>query len=183
MFPPFWKRLAFPSDLHKNCPLCVNCTGGVILKIIPMQPAACAKVWGGDSYPCLRGIVRFYQLPGGVLLEADVSGLPNSCSGFLGFHIHEGGSCSGEKFSDTKGHFNPTEKPHPMHAGDLPPLLCAGGKAYLSVLTDRFCLRDVLGKTVVIHNMPDDFHTQPAGNSGEKIACGEITPAKGYCCR
>ncbi|MGN0998883.1 MAG: superoxide dismutase family protein [Faecousia sp.] len=149
------------------------------MKIIPMQIAAYAKIRGGDRNPCIRGIVRLYQLPGGVLIEADVSGLPNSCPGFLGFHIHEGGSCSGKQFADTKGHFNPTEDAHPMHAGDLPPLLCAGGKAYLSVLTDRFCIRDVLGKTVVIHGMPDDFHTQPAGDSGEKIACGEIVSAKG----
>lgn len=42
------------------------------------------------------------------------------------------------------------------------------------VLTDRFRVRDIIGRTVVIHSGPDDFHTQPAGNAGEKIACGVI---------
>lgn len=63
---------------------------------------------------------------------------------------------------------------HPKHAGDLPPLLACQGSAYLSVKTDRFCVEDILGRTVVIHSDPDDFHSQPAGNAGKKIACGVI---------
>ena len=55
-------------------------------------------------------------------------------------------------------------------------LLCGGG-AYLAVLTDRFSVADVLGRTVVIHSGADDFHTQPAGNAGTKIACGVIRRA------
>lgn len=144
-----------------------------------MKPAACAKILGGEDFPCIKGNVRFYQLPCGVLIEADISGLPKNCSGFLGLHVHEGESCSGESFSDTKGHFNPESMPHPMHAGDFPPLLCEGGKAYLSFLTGRFRVAEVFGKTVVIHSHADDFHSQPAGNTGAKIACGVIFPTNG----
>ena len=44
----------------------------------------------------------------------------------------------------------------------------------MTFLTDRFKLKDVIGKAIIIHSMPDDFTSQPSGNSGEKIACGII---------
>lgn len=124
---------------------------------------------GGNG---IRGTVWLSQQPDGVLVTAQVTGLPRD--GFFAFHIHEGLSCGGEGFADTKGHFNPAQVPHPDHAGDLPLLLSGQGKAYLSVLTDRFCVEDVIGRTVVIHSGTDDFRSQPAGNSGEKLACGVI---------
>lgn len=138
---------------------------------------AFARLRGGDAAPNLSGVVRFYGRRDGVLVEADISGLPPSETGFYGFHIHEGTDCGGEDFSDTGGHFNPGNTLHPNHAGDLPPLLGNQGRAYMLVLTDRFRVSDILGKTVVIHGDPDDFHTQPAGNSGMKIACGVIQQA------
>lgn len=138
---------------------------------------AFARLRGGDAAPNLSGVVRFYGRRDGVLVEADISGLPPSETGFYGFHIHEGTGCGGENFSDTGGHFNPGNTLHPNHAGDLPPLLGNLGRAYMLVLTDRFRVPDILGKTVVIHGDPDDFHTQPAGNSGRKIACGVIRQA------
>ena len=117
----------------------------------------------------IRGAVRFCECENGVRITAEIFGLPD---GFHGFHIHEGSDCGGEKFSNTGGHFG--SGPHPNHPGDLPPLLSGNGRAYLSVETGRFRLWEVIGRTVVIHSGPDDFHTQPAGNSGEKIACGRI---------
>lgn len=111
------------------------------------------------------------------MVIADIQGLPESATGFLGFHIHEGGSCAEEGFPETKGHFNPTEASHPDHAGDLPPLLACQGRAYLAVMTNRFCVEDVIGRTVVLHSDPDDFKTQPSGNAGQKIACGVICGA------
>ena len=66
---------------------------------------------------------------------------------------------------------------HPYHAGDLPPLFGSGGVAVSVFLTDRFHLEDIIGKTVIIHSSPDDFTTQPSGNAGAKIACGEIKRA------
>lgn len=119
----------------------------------------------------IRGVVRFCPRPDGVLVIAEVFGLTD---GFHGFHIHTGGSCGGVAFADTQGHYNPENTKHPDHAGDLPPLLSCGGKAYLTVVTNRFQICDVIGKTVVIHSKRDDFTSQPAGNSGEKIACGII---------
>lgn len=128
----------------------------------------------GKRDSSITGIVSFYSQDFGTLVEADICGLPEGEGGFHGFHIHEGGNCRGEGFANTLGHFNPSGVAHPLHAGDLPPLLNCQGRAYLAVYTDRFMPREVLGRTVVIHSQPDDFHTQPAGNAGEKIACGVI---------
>lgn len=139
------------------------------------RPTAIACVRGGADAPKLAGTVKFYQMRGYVVVEAQIYDLPSrSPSGFFGFHIHSGGSCSGEGFADTDGHYNPVGKEHPMHAGDLPPLLMSNGGAYMAVVTDRFRVHDIIGKTVVIHTSPDDFVSQPAGNAGKKIACGEI---------
>lgn len=137
-------------------------------------PAAAANIKGGELAPCLQGRVTFYQMQNYVLISANIKGLPPNDSGFYGFHIHEGNSCSGTAFSETGGHYNPKHTPHPCHAGDLPPLMLCGGGACQTVATDRFCLADIIGHTVVIHSMSDDFNSQPSGNSGIKIACGVI---------
>ena len=136
---------------------------------------AVAKIRGGMEAPQLSGCVEFYQENGCVLIVSRISGLPKkSATGFFGFHIHQGESCSGADFSGTGSHYNPMDQMHPVHAGDLPPLLACRGIAYLSVKTDRFSVDEIIGRTVVIYSDPDDFHSQPAGNSGKKIACGVI---------
>ncbi len=145
------------------------------------HPKAVAYVSGSSEYSLIKGIVRFYNSAYGVFVIAQISGLPigNMCaSPIFGFHIHEGASCSGnadDPFADTLTHYNPKGCPHPYHAGDLPPLFSANGYAYSAVLTNRFTIDEIVGKTIVIHSSPDDFTSQPSGNAGEKIACGVIT--------
>ena len=139
------------------------------------RPYAAAQIRGGTEVPQLSGCVQFYQENGCVLIVAKISGLSRkSKAGFFGFHIHEGDTYTGTDFSGTGSHYNPSDQAHPKHAGDLPPLLECQGNAYLSVRTDRFSVADILGRTVVIHSDPDDFHSQSAGNAGTKIACGVI---------
>ena len=138
------------------------------------RPDAVARIRGGMEAPQLSGCVWFYQENGYVLIAARICGLPKSETGFFGFHIHQGDNCLGKDFSGTEGHYNPTSQPHPKHAGDLPPLLECRGNAFLSFRTDRFSVGEIIGRTVVIHRDPDDFHSQPAGDSGMKIACGVI---------
>lgn len=138
------------------------------------RPDAIAYLRGGKDYPEIRGVVRFYQRADGVLVEVRVRGLPRTETGFFAFHIHAGGSCAGEGFPESGGHFDPGHATHPNHAGDLPPLLGDFGRAYMQVLTGRFHVGEILGKTVILHAQPDDFHTQPSGNAGTKIACGVI---------
>lgn len=140
-------------------------------------PYAVAVIHGSNAFSDIKGQVLFFQEKNCVLVEAIIDGLPTTDTGFFGFHIHTGESCTGTDFADTNGHYNPAKTEHPLHAGDLPPLLSCNKKAYLAVATNRFNIKDILGKTVVIHNMPDDFHSQPAGNAGTKIACGKIHKA------
>lgn len=145
------------------------------------RPDAVAWVKGGEEFPEISGNVRFFQRRDGVLVVANISGLPqNDTGGFFAFHIHEGNACTGKDFADTGTHFNPKNSPHPMHEGDLPSLISNNGRAYFTVMTNRFRVRDIIGKTVVIHDNADDFRTQPSGNSGMKIACGVIR--RSGCC-
>ena len=91
-----------------------------------------------------------------------------------------GTSCTGnsnDEFANAKAHYNPKNCPHPYHAGDLPPLIENNGYSYMSVFLNKFKVKDIIGKVIIIHDMPDDFTTQPSGNSGTKIACGEIKKA------
>ena len=147
---------------------------------ISRRPAAFAHISGSPEYSSIKGLVRFYKSVYGVIVVAQISGLPigDKCaSPIFGFHIHSGVSCSGnndDPFADTKTHYDPLGCPHPYHAGDLPPLFGTKGYAYSAVLTDRFTAEEIIGKTVVIHSSPDDFTSQPSGDAGEKIACGVI---------
>ena len=102
-----------------------------------------------------------------------------------GFHIHEAGDCSSGDGMSAKGHFNPHGKPHgnpasaERHAGDLP-MLKAGkdGRAKLDITVDAITLEpgpaSIVGRGLIIHADPDDYKTQPTGNSGARIACGAI---------
>ena len=144
---------------------------------------AVAFINGSPDYPKIKGRVLFYQLKNAVMVRADIWDLPKvrgDCeSPIFAFHIHSGKECSGndsDYFANADGHFNPENCPHPHHAGDLPPLFGADGKAFSAFLTDRFVVKEILGRAIVLHSKPDDFTSQPAGNSGQKIACGIITP-------
>lgn len=143
---------------------------------------------GDVKHGNIRGRVWFYQLPGGVLVRAEFTGLPRA-SGVCGspifaLHIHEGGECTGDgsdAFASAGQHYNPSGCPHPFHAGDLLPLFGAGGRAFSAFLTDRFGVEEIIGKTLIVHALPDDFATQPSGASGERIACGVITKPTRRC--
>ncbi|CUX42847.1 superoxide dismutase family protein [Clostridium sp. C105KSO13] len=145
-------------------------------------PEAYADVRGSYKYPDLHGMVYFYEVHGGTIVVAEIYGLPDEdqqyLGKFFGFHVHEGAACAGPPdeppFADTLTHYSPEYAEHPQHVGDLPVLLSSHGMAWLAVYTGRFFPDDVIGRTVVIHDHPDDYRSQPFGNAGEKIACGEI---------
>jgi Cu-Zn family superoxide dismutase len=102
-----------------------------------------------------------------------------------GLHIHEKGDCSSGDGMSAGGHFNPHGKPHGLpggaasHAGDLPALKAnKAGRANIQVDLDIITLKpgpaNIIGRAVVVHADPDDYKTQPTGNSGARIACGVI---------
>lgn len=159
-----------------------------LLPVLRGRAQAAASIAGSEHYPDISGVVRFYQTGEGVIVWAEVSGLPRSsqpCGGqVFGFHIHKGSGCGGnmdDPFADAMSHYDPGGCEHPYHAGDLPPLFGNDGFALSLFLTSRFTVDEVLGRTVIIHDHPDDFTTQPSGNSGTKIACGVIRRVSGPC--
>jgi Cu-Zn family superoxide dismutase len=129
------------------------------------------------------GEVTFEQVGGKVRVLVNVQGLrPGSEHGF---HIHEAGDCSSGDGESAKGHFDPFGKAHghyasaERHAGDLPSITAdKGGRGKLDVEVDQITLSpgpaSIMGRGVIVHADADDYKTQPAGNSGARIACGVI---------
>ena len=159
---------------------------GIVNLVSSSYPKAYAEIKGSPEYPDITGGVFFYEASlehgqKGTYVVTEITGLPfeeGECvQPFLGYHIHQGRFCKGDRmdaFKESEGHYNPNQCPHPAHAGDLPPLLNNKGMAVSVVLTGQFALNDIVGRTIIIHSMADDFRTQPAGDSGKKIACGKI---------
>lgn len=146
--------------------------------MITNPPNAYALIHGSKSHPDIWGIVKFYSTPyKGLTVCAEIFNLPiyspNGAPSFFGFHIHETGDCS-DNFANTGGHYNPDKQTHPFHVGDLPPLISSDGYAFMCVYVRQLNLKEIFGRSVIIHSQADDFTSQPSGNSGEKIACGVI---------
>lgn len=138
----------------------------------PLTPAAGQTV---------SGSVMFHDMGGHVMAHARLYGLkPNAEHGF---HVHEKGDCSAADFTSAGGHYNPDNQPHgpqdgPRHAGDMPNLRTdASGNVDVRIMLKGVSVggtNDIVGRGVVLHANPDDYRSQPAGNSGPRIACGVI---------
>lgn len=139
-------------------------------------PCCKAIIHGSEDFMRLHGTVSFIKAYGGTLVVTELSGLP-SPDGVYAMHIHSGSECSGtetDHFSNAGVHLNPYNTQHPFHMGDLPAIFSNDGYSWSAVYTNRFQPAQIIGHTVIIHVSPDDYHTQPSGNSGIRIACGEI---------
>jgi superoxide dismutase, Cu-Zn family len=131
------------------------------------------------------GTLRLTDHPGTIGVTGRLTGLP---PGTLAIHIHERGACDPPSFESAGGHWNPLARQHGLqnprgpHLGDMPNVTVdANGIADVNVNTAAGSLRgergavDADGAAVVIHAGPDDHQTEPAGNAGDRIACGVIT--------
>lgn len=147
----------------------------------PGGPAAAAELQPTRGHTA-SGRVAFHAEDGVVVMHARVAGLkPGQAHGF---HIHERGDCSSGDGLSTGGHFNPQGQPHgppdaAHHAGDLPALQAdAKGQAELRVRLPGLAIgqgpADIVGRGLIVHAEPDDYRTQPTGNSGARIACAVI---------
>ena len=132
-----------------------------------------------------QGTVSFFEEAGNQLrIVAKIQGLT---PGLHGFHIHENGDCSDPNGMSAGPHYNPENQPHghhqqhPHHAGDLPNLKAnQKGHATLTyrILGKSLSESGFLGRSIIIHADQDDYHSQPAGNSGNRIGCGIIDMVK-----
>ena len=129
------------------------------------------------------GAATLTGTPSGVLISLDLTGLP---AGDHAFHIHTTGKCEPPDFKTAGGHFNPEQDKHGLmnpagpHAGDMPNIhVPDSGKLVIEVMNPMVHLGDGLldadGSALVIHSGTDDYKTDPAGNAGDRIACGVIT--------
>jgi Cu-Zn family superoxide dismutase len=129
------------------------------------------------------GTVDFYQVGDKVRVIGTVNGLVPGRE--HGFHIHEAGDCSSGDGMSAKGHFNPLGKPHgnpgtpERHAGDMLALNAdSDGTAKIDALVDVMTVApgptSIIGRGLIVHADPDDYTTQPTGNSGARIACAVI---------
>lgn len=137
----------------------------------------------------ILGVAAFRENPRGVTVSLEVNGLT---PGLHAVHVHAVGRCEGPAFASAGAHFNPLQKKHGhknsdgAHAGDLPNMLVAkDGSGRFEALTDAFVLGngptslfDTDGSAIVIHATLDDYSTDPAGNAGDRIACGVVTAAR-----
>ena len=142
----------------------------------------------------IRGSVRFSQVEGGTRVQVLASGLT---PGQAGMHVHANGACEASRneqtgevtpFGAAGGHFDPagtgnhatpTTSSLLGHAGDLP-MLTVGedGRAEADFVTQKISVNGffgVMGKSVVVHAMSDDYATDPAGNAGARVSCGVVT--------
>lgn len=150
---------------------------------------AFAKIKGGNLYLEIRGVIFFDDVEFGTDVYVEVWGLPdfipadngNAPIGPFGFHMHQNGVCEitdpKNPFLSAGGHYNPYDEPHGNHAGDFPVLFSNNGYARMVFFTDKFYADEIIGKSIMIHENPDDYRSQPAGDSGERIACGVIYKA------
>lgn len=139
-------------------------TTRILTTVINEKPQAFAYIMGEN----IEGTVCFYPYRKGTIMIYEIRGLPKN-ELFFACHIHVGQSCQ-----NPNGHFNPYHKEHPYHLGDLPPLYASQGIAWGMLYIDRFKPEAIIHHTFIIHEHADDFQSQPSGNSGKIIACGEI---------
>ncbi len=142
---------------------------------VTFEPKSESKVSGEGTFSEKNGKVTF---------TANLKGLK---PGIHAIHIHEKSDCSAADGSSAGGHWNPTFKKHgklgegEAHKGDIGNFSTDEyGSGTITITTSEWCIgcgdatKDILGKSLIVHQGPDDYVTQPSGNSGARVACSAI---------
>lgn len=152
----------------------------------PAASAASAEL--RDAAGQVVGSATATQSGDSIRIRVEASGLPQ---GAHGAHVHMTGQCVAPGFDSAGGHWNPTnmqhgkDNPAGMHKGDMPNMLIGtdgSGTLEYTISGARLAggdgaMLDADGAAIVIHAGPDDYRTDPSGNSGARIACGVFGPA------
>jgi len=159
---------------------------------------AVADVQDASGHPL--GQVIFRQIAEGVEVEGDLHDIPGG-AGMRGVHIHEFGACDAPDFMTAGGHYNPTDRQHGVnnpdgpHMGDVVNLDDPNAGSNIDVMSDGTAhlhglameasvgpgpqsLLDDDGAALIMHTGEDDNVSNPAGNSGARVACGVLAPAE-----
>lgn len=153
----------------------------------PAAPAAAATPLATVNFISTTGQpagkAQMFLRDGKTALDVELTGLT---PGEHGFHLHMVGKCEAPGFASAGGHLNPTGKEHGWqnprgaHIGDLPNLTAdASGAVKATITFDSVpeVMFDADGTALVVHAKPDDYTTDPSGNSGDRMVCGVVTKA------
>ncbi|HEX8445135.1 MAG TPA: superoxide dismutase family protein [Sphingomonas sp.] len=141
-----------------------------------------------DATGAAKGNATFEQTASGLRMRVQATGM---APGPKGLHFHMMGKCDAPDFTTAGGHWNPTGMKHGKdsgagpHLGDLPNIeIGADGRGQIDtvaagvmLMSGATPLLDADGAAILIHAGPDDYRTDPSGNSGSRLACGVVTPA------
>lgn len=146
----------------------------------PLNAIATLEPRSGST---VAGVVKLHERDGRVHARVELSGL--AANSVHGFHVHDKGDCSAPDATSAGGHFNPGGVAHGEagaavhHAGDMPSVR-ADAKGVVKADFDLGGVTlsagptSIVGRSFIVHRDPDDYTTQPAGNSGPRVACGVI---------
>ena len=141
-------------------------------------PAVATAVLEPRSGSSVTGNARVTPSASGVVVMVEVQ---HAAPGEHGVHIHEKGDCSDPAATSAGPHFNPKAAHHggvstPVrHAGDLGNMqVDSNGNGLLVVAVPDLTMDSVVGRSVLVHEKKDDLQTDPAGNSGARVACGAL---------
>jgi Cu-Zn family superoxide dismutase len=157
-------------------------SGCAMMRPVPIAVANLQPTQGNSA----SGTVTFVERSGAIIADVQLKGLT---PGQHGIHIHEKGDCSAPDATSAGGHYNPTSEPHggpeaaKHHGGDFGNVTAdANGDVSQKITVDtgrmsmsKLTSNSIAGRALVVHADPDDLTSQPAGNSGKRIACGVIT--------
>jgi Cu-Zn family superoxide dismutase len=171
--PPAGDSPSVATATDPNTAASAEATAGAAVQLSPTQ---------GNT---ANGGLRLAASGTGIKISGMVQGLKPDSE--FGFHFHEKGDCSAPDAASAGAHFNPTSQDHgnpsaqPHHAGDMLNVKSdAQGVAEVSIDNPDVSLQtgqpnDIIGKALVLHAKPDDYKTQPSGDSGDRIGCGVVT--------
>lgn len=173
------KNLADPNDMNDSIEM------GTTMDADKDAVKTLSVIMEAKSDSKVEGEAYFKQEDGKVRMEAKFSGLK---PGSHAIHLHEKADCSSADGMSTGGHWNPTHERHGKwgdaegyHKGDIGNFEAdADGNGSIVFETDQWCIgcgdenRDIIGKSVIVHEGTDDFVSQPTGDAGGRVSCGGI---------